>query len=566
PTPRTDNAPVLVPHLQHKQVLIIEDNLTHGDLLARQLTDVGMIAHLCTTGDEALDFLQNYVVPDLVLLDVNQPKMDELAVATLIHRQPNLATLPIVALTPIGYSSPILATNDPENNELENNNPENDGSEDSKARSNDPEITAILSKPIKYHQLIQVIEEAIAPTPPLPHSPTPSLPHSPTPPLPHSPTHPLPHAHAPVPLNHTLGHSYPLRILVAEDNRVNQRLQEQLLQRLGYEATVVGNGVEVTEAMERQSYDLVLMDLHMPKMDGLMATQWIRQTLPQDQQPRIIAVTASAMAADRQRCLRAGMDDYISKPIQVEQLTHVLQQSYRILKVQPTLVGTPDLTPLLPSSPDPAPVPQLLSETVNSEMIRPDTTRPDTTRPDTISPETIRPKTTDLETIRSETIRSETIHTETIHSEATADSLETSDLPVTTPPMTAHEPEGLDWGILKQAAELVNHDHGFMAELMVVFLAESQTLIDQMQEAIATQEFDAAYRAVHTLKSSSASLGAMRLASLCKQFERHVKTAPGSDLSATSVPTLLAMYDQIKQEYTNVAQDIDRYQQTAQIP
>ena len=115
-----------------------------------------------------------------------------------------------------------------------------------------------------------------------------------------------------------------LRILLAEDNAINQMVAIQMLKRLGYSADVAGNGLEVLQAIERQPYDVVLMDVQMPEMDGLVAAQEIRKLWPKG--PRIIAITAYALKGDRERCLAAGMDDYISKPIVIEELRRVLEE------------------------------------------------------------------------------------------------------------------------------------------------------------------------------------------------------------------------------------------------
>jgi len=121
-----------------------------------------------------------------------------------------------------------------------------------------------------------------------------------------------------------MGQRWPLRILMAEDNAVNQKLTLRLLERLGYRADVVGNGVEVLEALRRQTYDMILMDVQMPELDGLEATRRIHQEWDVDRRPRVVAMTANAMKEDREACLAAGMDDYISKPIRVEELVRAL--------------------------------------------------------------------------------------------------------------------------------------------------------------------------------------------------------------------------------------------------
>ncbi|NEQ49941.1 MAG: response regulator, partial [Leptolyngbya sp. SIO3F4] len=112
-----------------------------------------------------------------------------------------------------------------------------------------------------------------------------------------------------------LADAYKLHILVVEDNLVNQKLAMMILERLGYRVDVAANGIEALEAVNRQPYDLIFMDIQMPELDGFGATERIRELLPPDKQPIIVAMTANAMAGDRERCLEAGMDDYIPKPI-----------------------------------------------------------------------------------------------------------------------------------------------------------------------------------------------------------------------------------------------------------
>jgi CheY-like chemotaxis protein len=118
-----------------------------------------------------------------------------------------------------------------------------------------------------------------------------------------------------------------LRILLAEDNAVNQKLTLLLLKRMGYRADVAANGLEVLEALQRQHYDVILMDVQMPDMDGLEASRIIGKEWSPEQRPRIIAMTANAMQGDREECLAAGMDDYLTKPIQVTTLQEALERT-----------------------------------------------------------------------------------------------------------------------------------------------------------------------------------------------------------------------------------------------
>jgi CheY-like chemotaxis protein len=119
---------------------------------------------------------------------------------------------------------------------------------------------------------------------------------------------------------------YPLRILLAEDNAVNQKLALRILEQMGYRADVASNGIEAIESIERQIYDVILMDVQMPEMDGLDATRNIRK-LATVTQPYIIAMTANAMEGDREMCLAAGMNDYVSKPIRVNELVDALMKA-----------------------------------------------------------------------------------------------------------------------------------------------------------------------------------------------------------------------------------------------
>jgi CheY-like chemotaxis protein len=126
-------------------------------------------------------------------------------------------------------------------------------------------------------------------------------------------------------LHADLAKRHPLRILLVEDNVVNQKVALRVLERFGYRVDVAGNGVEAIDAVRRQRYDLIFMDVHMPEMDGLEATRQICTEWPHGR-PQIIAMTANASQEDREACLKAGMDGYMSKPVHVEELQVVLEQ------------------------------------------------------------------------------------------------------------------------------------------------------------------------------------------------------------------------------------------------
>jgi CheY-like chemotaxis protein len=125
-----------------------------------------------------------------------------------------------------------------------------------------------------------------------------------------------------------LANEFPLDVLLAEDNTVNQKVALRFLERLGYRADTVSNGLEALTTLEARHYHLVLMDLQMPEMDGLEASRQIRRRLSSERQPKIIALTANAMQGDRERCIAAGMDDYISKPVKLHEIETAIRRLF----------------------------------------------------------------------------------------------------------------------------------------------------------------------------------------------------------------------------------------------
>ncbi len=264
--------------LKGKRALIVDDTPTNRRILCLQTQAWGIMP--CDTGSaqEALDWIRRGDPFDIAFLDMQMPEMDGLKLASEIRRLRGPDQLPLVLLSSLG---PYPA-----------NLPE-------------VEIAAFLAKPLKasqiYSALFAIFGAEAPPAPPAASRPQ---------------------------FNSEMGHQHPLRILVAEDNTINQKLALRVLARLGYRADVAANGLEVLEALRRQAYDVVLMDVQMPEMDGLEATRAIRKEWSVDRRPRIIAMTANAMAEDRQECLVAGMDDFISKPIRVEELTSSLERCH----------------------------------------------------------------------------------------------------------------------------------------------------------------------------------------------------------------------------------------------
>jgi len=128
-------------------------------------------------------------------------------------------------------------------------------------------------------------------------------------------------------IDNKLALKHPLRILLAEDNPINQKVVVKILEQMGYRPEIASNGIDVIHAFERQTFDLILMDIQMPEMDGEQATRIIRKNFLLNRQPRIVALTAHALEGDRERYLSTGMDDFIGKPIRLKELVKVLEKT-----------------------------------------------------------------------------------------------------------------------------------------------------------------------------------------------------------------------------------------------
>jgi PAS domain S-box-containing protein len=282
------NAPALV----GKRILVVDDNLTNRRILTKLALRWGMLPSTLPSALEALDRIRHGETFDVAVLDMSMPEIDGLDLALEIRRRRSAAELPIVMLTSLGQRP-------------------------SEAAHVGVELAACLSKPIKTGQLyatlvavtqgvLQSVDEVAT------EAPRPTLPRQ------------------------------PVRVLVAEDNPVNQRVALRLLQHLGYEADLAGNGLEALSAAQDKDYDLVLMDIQMPEMDGVQAARELVRRRGDSGRPRIVAMTANAMPGDREAYIAAGMDGYVAKPIQIEELAATLGHASAMARLPPRPPGWQD--------------------------------------------------------------------------------------------------------------------------------------------------------------------------------------------------------------------------------
>ncbi len=265
------------PDLRGRRVLIVDDSATNRRILTLQVESWGMLPRATGNSAEALEWVRRGEAFDLAILDRQMPEMDGVTLAAEIHKHQEARSLPLVMVSSLGRGE----------------------AEEAK------ELAAFLVKPVRASQLYNALVGILAG-----HKVETARPAAPV-----------------AQFDAEMGTRQPLRILLAEDNVVNQKLALRLLERLGYRADVAANGVEALGALERQPYDVVFMDVQMPEMDGLEATRQIHARWAGHGRPRIIAMTANAMAEDREACLAAGMDDYLAKPIRVEELVAALDRS-----------------------------------------------------------------------------------------------------------------------------------------------------------------------------------------------------------------------------------------------
>jgi CheY-like chemotaxis protein/HPt (histidine-containing phosphotransfer) domain-containing protein len=439
------------PQLRGKRLLIVDDMATNLKILTLQAQSWGMVPVETAYPRQALEWIKQGELFDVAILDMQMPDMDGLQLAHYIRNVHDKKRLPLIMLSSLaGLAGEAKAA----------------------------EFAAVLTKPIKPSQMFDVLATVFSQQP-IRIKPRKGPSNS--------------------QFDANMGKRLPLRILLAEDNTTNQKLALRLLERLGYRADVAANGLEVLQALARQPYDVVLMDIQMPEMDGLEATRRIDQDWAESR-PHIIAMTANAMQGSRELCLAAGMDDYVSKPIRVERLVEALQgaaqarergsealppQSWGLLRGG----GLGDSWATGRRGEEALTKNQLVAEGVDG--------------------------------------------TKGASNPSEDGSFE------------------LDAAALEQLLEFVDGDTSFLVELIDSFLEEAPQLVQQLGQSLATSKTKGLYAAAHTLKPNCIDFGALRLSKLCQELEAIARA--GSLTGSSELVT------QIEVEYQKAEQALKEF-------
>jgi signal transduction histidine kinase/CheY-like chemotaxis protein len=392
----------VTPELAGKRALVVDDNPTNRRILTLQAEKWGIFSRETGSPAEALAWIQQGDPYDIVLLDYQMPGMDGISLAREIRKLPLSRPLALILLSSIGQSLSF--------------------------EERGAGFAAVLSKPVKLSQLHDSLLEAVGQRP---ASVLPGASH---------------------PSEESIRSTGPsLRILLAEDNVVNQRVALRMLERLGYQADIVATGLEVLEHLTHRAYDVVLMDVQMPEMDGLEASRALCRRLPASDRPRIIAMTAEAMEGDREACLAAGMDDYLVKPVRLEELERALGKCRPMLQRRGPRENTPGGTLI---------------------------------------------------------------------------------------------PDGLDRSVLHELQEQLG-DADAVREIITTFLESTPTILAALRDAAARGDAPGLRRGAHTLKASSAMLGALALSASCEELER-LSRSGDIQQAPSQVETIEALHGAVK--------------------
>ena len=471
------------PHLlSGKQVLIVDDCSTNMTILTRQLELWGMDIQSAAGAEDALSLLEGEGEFEVAIMDMQMQGMNGATLASKISSLPHRSRLPLVMLTTLGTQA--------------------------SDRSSNVKTVACLYKPIKQSSLYNTLISIFGGEP-LPQR------------------NPLSGSNQ---FGSQMARQLPLRILLAEDHPVNQKVALQMLDRMGYRADVVANGFEVLDALGRQSYDVVLMDVQMPEMDGLEATrriceEWdlknkdrfkLDDSIGYFPRPRIIAMTANAMQGDREDCFNAGMDDYVSKPIRMPELSAALSKCRPLFTGSGLVADVTDTEGTKATNSGSG----LVADVTDAERVQA-----------TNSGSGLVADVTDAERVQATNSGSGLVAGSTCGADV-------GQIP------EKLEADGENQSILNSQILESLREIDALEELIDLYLEQAPLLLDRITAATTAADASELRDAAHSLKSTSAALGAIALSELGKELEHMARAG-----SIAEAPPLV---EKVETEYERV--------------
>lgn len=542
--------------LKDKHLLVVDDNELNRQLLVQVLDSWSVKSRVMISGTEALDHithLDRSVIYDAIIIDWCMSEITGRELAEHIRSIPRWQATPLILIT-------ALNLNDSERQALSHL------------------FGVCLQMPVKRSTLFNALLEVFEPdihdrdNPKAEVSPASSMSSitpSPTPGKRGELRRVASHLGRGETETSPTSFEVPLRILIAEDNRINQQVALLMLEKFGFRADIASNGIEAIEALRRAPYDLILMDVEMPEMDGMSATRAICQEWPvPESRPKIYAVTAYAMQGDREKCVASGMNGYITKPIRMEELRKVIEsvqqwQNSR-QEVSPKVkqltqpVSAPPIKPPIaqppnsPSEPDRSspssssshpiqpdridgkfePIQfkdtntspflgRMTNGSLNSEHRSSPAVNPAHEHPDSGKSTEREPLTSDAPALSTSETIAPLPASESVMNVPTETEDESSDFPV------------IDRGIIQSICQMAgSRATVLMISIIQAYQEDAPVYSAAIEAAIATDDAEALRKAAHTLRSSSANLGGLVLANACKQLEDIGRTGTTAGSSA----------------------------------
>jgi signal transduction histidine kinase/HPt (histidine-containing phosphotransfer) domain-containing protein len=469
------------PKLADLRLLIVDDNATVRRVIAEQATKWGMVPVSAEGPQQALELLKAGEQYDLGVLDLQMPGMDGLALAMEIHKLPGAAMMPLVLMMPLGLHSDAPG-------------------------STHIVFAHTVNKPVKPAQLCEVLGRALV-------SPKVAARQQPT-------TKP----------GETLTEKLPLSILLCDDNAINQKVAARILATIGYQPDLAGNGREALDALDKKPYNIIFMDVMMPEMDGLEATRAIRERQkdgaahPNYQPPIIIvAMTAQAMQGDREKCLAAGMDDYLSKPILPKDVRAIIERWGPQAATATATSAVKADAPVPAAKTTDTPVPAAKAAAPAS-AVKTDAPAPKADVP-TAAPAPA-PQVNGSAPVSMPTLPEVSVT-----------------VPVPKPEPPAGEEPPVEMDVLN---DLTDGDTGSLRELVELFFKQTSQQLDQLGAAVRANKPEDVRRLAHSCAGASATLGMTRFVPLLRKLER--QGASGMLTSATQV------YEETTREFELIQQ------------